>query len=394
MQCRAFVLALALATPGGVVLAAPQPDMVRANPTEIAVYMPPSMLDSRGYSARLNLWVEPGKALSDALRDVGQQYFPHLHMVPDAKPEAYGLLVDMAPKWKAEPGKVRLTIQFDVYGVDGKKLLSDTVEPVASVHGSDVNTAAFNAARIGVQQVMAAVQSRLSPTPTVYPATGSTAKVDFAALVDRKTPYRTGTGFYINTAGQLLTAAHVARDCTVLEANQNGSTLSVVRKASSDLLDVAILDSGKSRASALPLREGYDVVLGEAVTSVGYPLHGLLGDSPNVTRGNLSANQGIRGSLGMLQFSAPIQPGNSGGPIVSDNGELLGVTVGTLSAEALAKQGLIPQNVNFALDARYVAKFLQRENVTFDVIKPKGAGSMQAANEAALSNTVQINCYE
>jgi S1-C subfamily serine protease len=180
----------------------------------------------------------------------------------------------------------------------------------------------------------------------------------------------------------------------LLEVHQDEASFPVVLRASSDLLDIAVLDSGKARESALSLRKDHQIVLGESITSVGFPLHGLLGDSPNVTRGNISASKGIRGSLGQFQFSAPIQPGNSGGPIVSDNGELLGMAVSTLDAGSLAKRDLIPQNVNFALDARYGAMFLKRENVAFDVIQPTGPGSMQTANQAALSNTVQLNCYQ
>jgi serine protease Do len=135
-------------------------------------------------------------------------------------------------------------------------------------------------------------------------------------------------------------------------------------------------------------------VLGESVTSVGYPLQGLLAETPNLTRGNVSASRGIKGSYGEFQFSAPIQPGNSGGPVVSDNGELLGMAVGTLNAKYLVEKGLLPQNVNFALDSNYVARFLRREGVSFDEIQAKGAGEMKIANDAALGATVQLACYQ
>ena len=242
--------------------------------------------------------------------------------------------------------------------------------------------------------VMAVANKKAGTDAALYPASGSSATLDPLSLVKHDKPLRTGTAFFINKAGQLLTAAHVARDCTLMEAHQDGVTFPVKARGASDLLDVAVLDSGKPRAAALPMREGNAIVLGEGVSSVGYPLQGLLGDSPNITRGNISASKGIRGSMGLFQFSAPIQPGNSGGPVVSDNGELLGMTVSTLNATSLAERGLIPQNVNFALDGRYVAMFLRRQNVTFDSTKPAGAGSMQMANQAALSNTVQLSCYQ
>lgn len=398
-----FVVSLAasvLLVPAALFVSAANAAPARANApvvasaTELAVYVPPSVLTANTYLPSFNMWVEPGKALSDALKDVGERYFPTLRVIPAAKDERYGLLLDMAPKWSVVAGKLVLTVPYDVYGADGKKLHSGNVEQAAALKAGNYNASAQTAARAAVQRVMEDVQGALRPDPVRFAATGSTAKIDLATLVDRTKPLRTGTAFFFNKAGQMLTAAHVARECVALEAHQDGDTFPVKAKASSDLLDVAVLDSGRPRAQALALRQTQEIVLGESITSVGYPLKGLLGDSPNLTRGNISASKGIRGSMGMFQFSAPVQPGNSGGPIVSDHGELLGVAVSTLNAESLSKRGLIPQNVNFALDGRYVAMFLQREKVAFETLKAQGAGSMQTANQAALSNTVQLNCYQ
>ncbi len=387
----ALVLFASLVLPGAHAATSKSIPVV-SNPTQIAVYVPPSALSARTYVPVSNLWIEPGKAFSDALADVGKRYFPALHVVPDEADAHYGLLLDLAPKWSRETGKPILSVKYDVYALDGKKLLTGSVDE--PIRGGNLNAGAATASGLAVQQIMYTVQTRLKPDPTQFPASGSTAKLDLSPYVDREKPLRTGTAFFVNRTGQLLTAAHVSRDCVLMEAHQDGTTFPVTSRASSDLLDVAVLDSGKARTSAIALRQGNEIVLGESVTSVGFPLQGLLGDSPNVTRGNISASKGLRGSQGMFQFSAPIQPGNSGGPIVSDNGELLGMAVSTLNADALAKLGQIPQNVNFALDARYVAMFLQREKVAFDVIRPQGAGSLQAANQAALTNTVQLNCYQ
>lgn len=364
------------------------------NQTALAVYVPPAMLTSRSFIPRLGFWVEPGRALSEALHGVGARYFPAMQVVPGQGDKPYSLLLDLEPKWSAESGKLRLTVKYAVYGTDRSKLLEGSADKSVPIKSGNLNASASAASLMAMQHVMADVQARLHPEPERFPATGSTSGIDYAPLVNHEKPLRTGTAFYINKAGQLLTAAHISRDCALLEAHEAGVSFVVTAKASSDLLDVTVLDSGRARNAGLPLREGQTIELGESVTSVGYPLQGLLGDSPNLTRGNVSASKGIRGSLGLFQFSAPIQPGNSGGPIVSDRGELLGMAVSTLNAESLAKSGLIPQNVNFALDGRHVAAFLRRQAVPFDILRTDGAGSMQTANQAALSNTVQLNCYQ
>jgi S1-C subfamily serine protease len=389
-----IALALALATAAATAAPPKKAEQVTANPVAIAIYAPPSSLSGRAYLPTANIWIEPGKALSDAIKDVGTAYFPNQFMVPTRDDRRYALLVDLAPKWTPTYGKVDLTVAYDVYDAAGTKLHSGKAQQVVALKGGNFNAAAYNASRMAVQRVMADVHKRFQPDPAKYPETGVAAKIDAALLVDRSEPHRTGTAFFINKQGQMLTAAHVSRDCVLMEVRQGETVFPVTARASSDLLDVAVLDSGKPRPAALPFRVGQQIVLGESITSVGYPLRGLLGDSPNLTRGNISASKGLKGSWGMFQFSAPTQPGNSGGPIVSDNGEVLGVTVTTLNAEWMVKQGLIPQNINFALDARHVAAFLRRENVVFDAIKPQGTGSMQIANDAALSNTFLLNCYE
>jgi S1-C subfamily serine protease len=362
------------------------------NPTVLAVYVPPSDLEDRYYSSRHNVWVEPGRALDESVDEIGKAHFPNLVRIDTAHPVPYGLLLDLNPKWSLEGGKVKMTLQYNVFGPDGAKLHSGSREVLAAIKAMNITNAAYAAARQAVQYAMMDAQFIVKPDPAKFPPVA--AKLDSELLVDRTKPLRTGTGFFINATGQLLTAAHVQRGCTVMEARKDGKAFPVTRRAASDLLDVAVLDSGQAPATSLPFRNGQKLVLGESVTSVGYPLQGLLSESPNLTRGNVSAASGLKGSYGEFQFSAPIQPGNSGGPIVSDNGELLGMAVGTLNAKYLVDKGLLPQNVNFALDSNYVARFLRRENVAFQEIQPKGAGEMKIANDAALGASVQLACYE
>lgn len=396
MTVSARLLCLVLLLAPGLALAqrnakkdAPPP----RNDTVLAVYVPPSDLTARFYSSRLNVWIEPGRAMEDSVDEIGKAYFPNLLRM-DTATQPYGLLLDLAPTWDTDPGKVKLTMQYNVFGPDGKKLHSGSRDVTANIKGTSITAAAYSAARQAIQYVMADVAVALKPDPAKFPATGELAKFDRELLVDRTKPVRTGTGFFINAGGQLLTAAHVQRDCTVLEARKDGKAFPVTRRAASELLDVAVLDSTQLAHAALPFRTGQKIVLGESVTSVGYPLQGLLSESPNLTRGNVSAMSGIKGSYGEFQFSAPIQPGNSGGPVVSDNGELLGMAVGTLNGKFLVDKGLLPQNVNFALDSTYVARFLRREKIAFDEISPKGTGEMKTANDAALGATVQLACFE
>jgi S1-C subfamily serine protease len=165
--------------------------------------------------------------------------------------------------------------------------------------------------------------------------------------------------------------------------------------AESLLLDLAVIDTGGfAPAHVVPLRAGTNYDLGESVTNIGFPLNGLLTATPNVTRGNVSSRTALNGSIGQFQFSAPVQPGSSGGPVISDTGELLGVTVGTLSVERLIQRGVLPQNVNFALDARYAASFMENNKVSFESVPANRKSDGRSATDITLPAVVQLLCYE
>lgn len=364
------------------------------NDTTLAVYLPASELESRFYLDSLGLWAEPGKALDDARREVGQRLFGKVLPVGEDFSGAYGLLLTIHPKWSAERGSLRLDMRYRVYGADSKQLLDGTLSQSVGINSAGLLGGFPNAAMRATQAVLIELLQNLAPSAAKFPPTGQLSGVSRALLVDRERPVSTGTAFYVNASGQLLTAAHVLRSCLVLEAEKDGKKFPVTLQASSDLLDLAVVDTGLSTDKSLPLRAGQELVLGEAVTNVGFPLQGILTTSPNLTRGNVSAQGGLKGSLGLFQFSAPIQPGSSGGPVVSDAGELLGITVGTLNAAALIKDGLLPQNVNFALDARYAAMFLRNSGVPFVEVAAGGSGDMRTANAAALGAVVQLSCFQ
>lgn len=362
------------------------------NDTSLAIYFPAVELNSRSYVQSLGLWVEPGRALQEARSEVAVKLFPQTIAAAPGGTGRYGLLIAAHPLWSVAAGVMRLELKYRVFDPAGQQLREGSQVQTARI---SANTASIRAVTYkAMQMVLVDVLRELAPSAAKYPASGEVATIAPAILVRRDAPVSTGTGFYVNAAGQMLTAAHVLRDCVVIEAQKDGATFPVTRRVESSLLDLAVVDSGRENAVALPLRREQSLVLGEAVTNVGFPLSGLLATSPNLTRGNVSARAGLKGSVGLFQFSAPIQPGSSGGPVVSDGGELLGVTVSTLNVAALVNQGLLPQNVNFALDAKYAAAFLRRENVAFTEVEPRTNGSMQQANDAALAAVVQLSCYQ
>ena len=377
--------------PRGVVL---PKDVKVPNEVALAVYFPAGELKSRSYIAGLGLWAEPGKALEESRRDIATKLFPTVLPVTPGTSGHYGLLLSLHPLWSYENGQLRLDMQYRVFDPAGTLLREGSQVQNAGVNASGTLGGFRAVSYKAMQLILVDVLKELHPSPAVFPASGELGELPATRLVRHDKPVSTGTGFVLNRSGQLLTAAHVLHECLLIESSREGKSLEVKPRVSSDLLDLAVVDTGQDASTALPLRVGQTLTLGEAVTNVGYPLQGLLADTPNVTRGNVSARAGLKGSVGLFQFSAPIQPGSSGGPVVSDSGELLGITVSTLNVASLAQRGLLPQNVNFALDARYAASFLRREHIDFAEVAPRSGGSLQTANDAALAAVVKLSCYQ
>jgi serine protease Do len=107
--------------------------------------------------------------------------------------------------------------------------------------------------------------------------------------------------------------------------------------------------------------------LGEEVVALGYPLRGVLGDGLNVTTGTISALSGLGNDSTKVQFTAAIQPGNSGGALVDRTGALVGVVASKLSDMlALNDGGFIPQGVNFAIRKEIAIAFLATQGMSLE----------------------------
>lgn len=198
----------------------------------------------------------------------------------------------------------------------------------------------------------------------------------------------TGTAFGISR-NQFVTNAHVVENCTALKVG--GLTATV--KATDTKSDLALLtvtnngDIAKLRAGRL--RQG------DAVTVVGYPLNGILATGAQVTAGNVSALAGMGNDSRFIQISAPVQPGNSGGPLVDSSGNVVGVVVSKLNALKMASiTGDIPQNVNFAISPLVLQAFLEANGV--DYLTAPSTKNLSTADVADVAKkyTSLVECYK
>ena len=133
---------------------------------------------------------------------------------------------------------------------------------------------------------------------------------------------------------------------------------------------------------------------GEAVVVVGFPLQGLLSSQASVSAGIVSRLAGPRDDPHQLQITAPVQPGNSGSPLLDASGAVAGVVVAKLNALRFVKRtGAIPENVNFAVNGQYARALLDRSGVPYQTATADEALSTPAIAERALKFTVLVQCF-
>jgi serine protease Do len=178
--------------------------------------------------------------------------------------------------------------------------------------------------------------------------------------------------------------------------DQQGNKIAATTIKVSEFSDLALLHSDELKDSAsVSFRGGEPVKLGESVVVFGFPLTGTLSDQGNLTVGNLAALSGLRDDPGMLQISAPVQPGNSGGPVLDSRGRLMGVVVAKLNAIAVANvTDDIPQNVNFAIKSSVLENFLQASAIEYET-DGQATKELPITDLARLAQhvTVRIECH-
>ncbi len=233
--------------------------------------------------------------------------------------------------------------------------------------------------------------SAAAPRPAAPPA----AAVPQAPPNQQARQVSTGTGWIV-AADRVMTNEHVINGCNrVILRTPDGRWLAAQPPARVDAqLDLAVLNVPGLPGPILPIRSGPAVRRGESVIAYGFPLAGLLSSDPKLTRGEVNGLAGIGDNRNQIQISAEVQPGNSGGPLLDMQGNVVGVIVSKLNAQRVAQRtGDIAQNVNFAIRSEAALTFLQRAQVTPRLVASQGAErSAPDVGEIAHRATLFIRC--
>ena len=218
-----------------------------------------------------------------------------------------------------------------------------------------------------------------------------------------------GSGFVVSRTGEILTSHHAVERCadgaTITFGDISRHAMVQAHDTDNDLA-LLVVNSEESCAWWSPtcsavfdrpasFSELPRASLGTEVAVAGYPLKGLLAPTLNVTRGNVSSLTGLGNEAKWLQISAPVQRGNSGGPVLDNAGNVIGVVTAKLNAVRTAQEtGDVPQNVNFALKGAVVRSFLEIHGIEFSRQPSDAALTPEDLATLAHGFTVAVTCRE
>lgn len=123
--------------------------------------------------------------------------------------------------------------------------------------------------------------------------------------------------------------------------------------------------------------------VGMGVFVLGYPLVDTMGEEIKLTTGVVSSRSGFQGNPSQYQISAPVQPGNSGGPLFNDNGELIGI----VSAKHTGAD-----NVSYGVKLSYLADLASRSGAKLDLDRSSQISSLSLSEKckAVIPCTVMV----
>lgn len=172
----------------------------------------------------------------------------------------------------------------------------------------------------------------------------------------------TGTGFFITSTGYIATNFHVVENATALSVQDiRGQTFPAKLVRSDAANDLAIIKV-EGKFPALPIARSSAVRKGDSVFTLGFPNTRLQGLAVKLTEGTISSISGIQDEPNNFQISVPLQPGNSGGPLLNREGVVVGIVVAKLSAAAALKSGSsLPEAVNYAVKSNYLLELIDTD---------------------------------
>ena len=201
-----------------------------------------------------------------------------------------------------------------------------------------------------------------------------------------------GSGFYVSDQGHIITNHHVIDGCKDMKVHSKGKVLETIKIADDARNDLALLKIEETPAHVFALSQKSPFPLQDIIVA-GYPFGDRVSSTLKFTQGIVSSIAGLSNDYSQIQIDAALQPGNSGGPIMDEFGNIVAVAVAKLSLKKILKDyGVVPENTNFGVKASAVKNLMEGNGVPFKAPNTEVI-TKQDLSRIAMDGTVFLSCW-
>ena len=172
-----------------------------------------------------------------------------------------------------------------------------------------------------------------------------------------------GSGFLISDDGYVVTCDHVIQgvdNIFVKLGDKEFKAKEIIKDANNDIAIIKIEGTFKG----LKFCDTGNPKMGDQVFTIGFPNPEIQGYMPKISSGIINSLTGLQDDPTTFQISVPIQPGNSGGPLLNEKNEIIGIVNSKIDSQKTElKTGYKPENVNFAKKVQYLKLLLKNLDI-------------------------------
>ncbi|WP_292295073.1 trypsin-like peptidase domain-containing protein, partial [Marivita sp.] len=304
----------------------------------------------------------------------------NIHNVAPALKSAFVNLSDQRRKAVQQRLKISGLYESTIDGLWGRNTFA-AILSYAAMNFEDIDVRTSTSASEILEAVLrgAFITSKPDPEP-VRPDDNQTYKV------------ASGTGFYVSREGHVITNSHVIDGCKEIKIHSKGNFLDTVIVASDPQNDLALLKSDGPPAAFFSLSQNNPYPLQDVIVA-GFPFGDRVSSSLKFTRGIVSSLTGIGNNYSEIQIDAALQPGNSGGPILDEFGNVIAVAVAKLDMKKILNDyGVIPENTNFGIKSSAVRNLMEGNRLVPKESSKKMLTRLELS-QLATDATVFLTCW-
>ena len=201
-----------------------------------------------------------------------------------------------------------------------------------------------------------------------------------------------GTGFYVSNEGHIITNHHVINGCSEIKVHADGksTTATILAKDASNDLALLKISNRPPHVFAFSNENPYPL---QNIIVAGFPFGDAVSSSLKFTTGVISSLAGIGNNYSQMQIDAALQPGNSGGPIIDELGNIVGIAVAKLDVDKVYEDfGVIPENTNFGIKGSIAKILLQSFNVPLKAPNTKELPKSELS-KITTKGTLHLSCW-